>query len=55
MSDEIIERSVRSAAASIEMEGFHIDASCIDLCQKMLRGEMTMADYIACVLAKEAI
>jgi hypothetical protein len=55
MSDEAIEKSVQSTVVSIEMEGFHVDTSCIDLCRKMLKGEMTMEDYIAIVIAKEAV
>ena len=54
LSDERIERSVQSAIASIEMEGYQVDSSCIELCRKMLKGEMTIEEYIALILAKEA-
>ena len=54
MNDERIERSVRSAVASIEMEGLHVDPSCVVLCVKMLKGEISMEQYIASVVEKIA-
>ena len=52
MSDERIEQSIRSAAASVEMEGFQIDASYLELCRRLLAGELTMEQYIIAVSAK---
>lgn len=55
MSDEQIERSIESAAASIKMEGFQIDPRCVDLCRKLLRNEITMDEYISAVTGKKAV
>ncbi len=40
------EKAVNNAAASVEMEGFHIDKPYKDWCLKLLRKEITMEQYI---------
>lgn len=54
MSPSAIERSIRTAAASLEMEGFAVEPDHIALCRKMLAGEITMEEYLANVTPKEA-
>ena len=53
MSPVAIEKSIRTAAASLEMEGFNVDSTCIDLCRMMLSGEITMEEYLSRVTPKE--
>lgn len=47
MNSSAIERSIRTAAASLEMEGFEVEPDYIALCRKMLAGEITMEEYLA--------
>ncbi len=53
MSSAAIEKSIRTATASLEMEGFVVDSDCMVLCQKMLSGEITMEEYLAQVTPQE--
>ncbi len=53
MNPSAIEKSIRTAAASLEMEGFAVDPDCMVLCQKMLSGEITMEEYLAQVTPQE--
>ncbi|MCI9258523.1 MULTISPECIES: hypothetical protein [Acutalibacter] len=48
-----IEKAIEIAAASVEMEGFHIDEEIRDWCQQLLRGEISMGQYIK--LAKKKV
>lgn len=54
MSPAAIERSIHTAAVSLKMEGFLVEPDCVALCRKMLAGEITMEEYIACVTPKKA-
>ncbi len=53
MNHAAIEKSIRTAAASLEMEGFAVDPDCVALCKKMLSGEITMEEYLAQVKPQE--
>lgn len=53
MSPSAIEKSIRSASSSLEMEGFSVDPVCVALCRAMLAGEITMEEYLARVTPKE--
>ncbi len=53
MSPSAIERSIRTATASLEMEGFEVTPDHIILCQRMLAGEITMEEYLVHVTAEE--
>ena len=49
-----IEKSIHAAVASLEMEGFKVDAGCVELCRLMLEGKISMEEYIKRVTAREA-
>ena len=51
MSEIQIEKSIRTATASLEMEGFTVDEKAKLWCKKLLNNETTTEDYIS--LAKE--
>ncbi len=53
MSPSAIEKSIRTAAASLEMEGFAVDPDCMELCQKLLADEITMEEYLVQVTPRE--
>ena len=53
--EESINRALKNAVASVEMEGFHVDKDSTEWCRKVLNNEMTKAEYIARVLAKAGI
>lgn len=53
--EELINKSIQNAVASVEMEGFHIDKDSTEWCRKVLNNEMTKAEYIALVLAKAGV
>ena len=46
-----IEKAIANAAASMEIEGLHVDEQSKEWCRKVLRGEMTFEQYME--LAKE--
>ncbi|MGO5023877.1 hypothetical protein [Flavonifractor sp. An306] len=45
-----IDRSIRSAELSLQMEGFSVSNTCKDLCRKLLSGEITLEQYLARVI-----
>lgn len=45
-----IERSVRSAEISLQMEGFSVSDTCKELCRKLLAGEITLEQYLSYVM-----
>lgn len=53
--EESFERTVANAAASVEMEGFHVDAECRDWCRMLLAGEITLEQYLALVKKKAGV
>ena len=50
-----IEKSIKNAIASIEMEGYQVDNECVLLCKKLLEKEIDMEQYIALVKQKIGI
>ena len=44
-----IERSIKGAEVSLLMEGFVVTDACKELCRKLLSGEITLEQYLACV------
>lgn len=55
MSEFDIEKAIRSATASLEMEGFTVDEETKDLCRKVLRKEITIEQYIDLVKQKVGV
>ena len=55
MSELQIEKSIRTATASLEMEGFTVDEKAKLWCKKLLNNEITMEDYISLVKAKAGV
>ena len=47
-----IEKAIRNAAASIEMEGYHIDAQTKEWARQLFEEKITMDEYIALVIEK---
>ena len=41
-----IDKAIKNSAASVEMEGYHIDEECKEWCREYMRGEITMEEYI---------
>ena len=50
-----IDKSINNAAASIEMEGFHIDEKSKVWCKQLLLNEITMEEYIGKVKQKAGV
>ena len=46
---------IENAAASVEMEGYTIDSKSKEWCQKLLRNEITMQEYISLVKKKAGV
>lgn len=55
MSEFKIEKAIRTATASLEMEGFSIDEQNRDLCRMLLRKEITMEQYIELLKQKVGV
>lgn len=52
MSAAEIERSIRSATVSLEMEGFSVDEQCAAWCRQMLSGKLSMEEYLKLVTVR---
>lgn len=50
-----IDKSIKNAVASIEMEGFHIDEQSKIWCKQLLLNEITMEEYISKVKQKAGV
>lgn len=46
MSDLLLQKSMKNAEASINMEGLYISENCKKLCEKLLKKEITLDEYI---------
>ena len=53
MQEKDIERAIENAAASIEMEGYHIDEQFKELGRQLVRDEITMEEYVQRIMLKE--
>lgn len=50
-----IERAINNAAASVEMEGYHIDEQSREWCRMLLNRELSMEQYIQLVKEKAGV
>lgn len=50
-----IDKSIKNAVASVEMEGFHIDEQSKIWCKQLLLNEITMEEYISKVKQKAGV
>lgn len=55
MKNKSLDKSIENAAASVEMEGFHIDEQCKIWCRQLLQKEITMEEYISLVKKKAGV
>lgn len=46
-----IERSIRTAEVSMQMEGLAVTEACKELCRKLLAGEITLEQYLAHIVS----
>ena len=46
MNDSSLQKSMKNAEASINMEGLYISEHCKKLCEKLLKKEITLDEYI---------
>ena len=53
--EESINRSIANAAASVEMEGYHIDAESRDWCRMVLEDKMTKDEYLRLLMKKAGV
>ncbi len=55
MSEQNIEKIINNAAASVEMEGYHIDEQSRSWCRQLINQEITLPEYIALVKRKSEV
>ena len=55
MSDTAIEKAIKNASASIEMEGFYIDDQSKEWCRMLQKREITIEEYINLVKQKARV
>ena len=51
MSNTALRKAMDNAEASINMEGLHVSEFCKELCEKLLKKEITFEEYIRLVTA----
>ena len=44
-----VDKAIKNAVASIEMEGFEVDEQSVEWCRMLLNNEITMEQYISLV------
>lgn len=55
MSEKQIERIIKNAVHSLEMEGFSVDEQAQEWCRKLLDKEISMEEYISMAKAKAGV
>lgn len=55
MSELQIRKSIKTAAFSLEMEGFKVDEQSVSLCEKLLKNEITLKEYIEIAKSKAGV
>lgn len=55
MSAAEIEKSIRMATISLEMEGLHVDEQCVTWCRQMLSGDISPEEYLRLVTTKAGV
>lgn len=55
MSEKDIEKAIKNASASVEMEGFSVDEQSKALCRKLLLNEITFEQYLTIVKQKAGV
>ena len=55
LDEKTIEKAINNAAASVEMEGYHIDEQSKEWCRQLLRKEITTEEYISLVKKKAGV
>ncbi len=50
-----IEKAINNAAASVEIEGYHIDEQTREWARQLLEGKITMDEYIGLVLEQAGV
>ena len=51
MSNAAIQKAVENAEASINMEGLLVPVSCKELCEKLMKKEITFEEYVKNITA----
>ena len=50
-----IDKAIENAVASVIMEGYQVDSECIRWCERLLKKEIDMEQYIALVKQKAGV
>ena len=53
--EESVDKTIANAAASVEMEGYHIDRECREWCKMVLMGDLTKDEYYQLLFMKAGI
>ena len=51
MSNTALQKAMDNAEASLNMENLYVSDSCKELCEKLLKKEITLDEYIQSIIA----
>lgn len=54
MSNAALQRAMKNAEASVNMEGLYVSDSCKRLCEMLLKKEITFDEYLKHIIAGDA-
>lgn len=51
MSNALLQKAIKNAEASLNMEGLYVSDFCKELCEKLLKNEITFDEYLKLITA----
>lgn len=50
-----IDKAIKSAIASVQIEGYNVDNECVEWCKLLLENKLSMEQYISLIKQKSGV